>query len=249
MAAGGEAAQADVYRASTDVAFFQQALSTAELEAELANHELASFWTTAVRDTLALADPLDQPAAAPPAETGAGPYLQRPEFSLLDAERHGLEADYRGTRAQLLPQTSVQLQYGLDAAQLSASNRGGAAFINVTIPVFDWFRTKSAAQQFQLRAEQTGVRRQVAEREFSREYQSALARVNTLYRQIAITQTQIQAAEANLRLSRVRYEGGEGPALEVVTAQTQLGQARSNYFAGLANYFIARAELEVAAGR
>ena len=56
-------------------------------------------------------------------------------------------------------------------------------------------------------------------------------------------------AEDNLRLSRVRYEGGEGPALEVVVAQGQLVQARQNYYAVRADYLTARADLEVARGQ
>ena len=55
--------------------------------------------------------------------------------------------------------------------------------------------------------------------------------------------------EQNLKLSRLRYDGGEGPALEVVFAQTQLQQARANYFNTLFLYTNARADLEVAAGR
>ena len=49
--------------------------------------------------------------------------------------------------------------------------------------------------------------------------------------------------------SRVRYEGGEGLALDVVAAQNQLAQARTNYYTTLVNYLNARADLEVAAGK
>ena len=56
-------------------------------------------------------------------------------------------------------------------------------------------------------------------------------------------------SEENLRLSRVRYDGGEGPALDVVAAQTQLAQARTNLYTTLARYLESRADLELAAGR
>ncbi len=59
----------------------------------------------------------------------------------------------------------------------------------------------------------------------------------------------MKLSEDNLRLSRVRYEGGEGTALDVVTAQGQLAQARANYFTAKANYLAARVDLEVASGR
>jgi outer membrane protein len=250
MAAGGEAAQADVVRASAEVAFFEQALSNAQLEANLANMDLASFWTTDVATTLSLADPFDDPTPAPqPEDPTLAPYLNRPEFSLLDANRRSLDAESSVIRAQLLPQASLVLQYGLDANQVAINNRGGAVFVAVTVPIFDWFRTRDAAAQARIRAEQASIRAQTAEREFSRDYRNALARVTVLFRQLSTTQAQIQQSTANLRLSRIRYEGGEGSALEVVTAQTQVGQARGNFFTTLANYFIAQSNLAVAAGR
>ena len=60
---------------------------------------------------------------------------------------------------------------------------------------------------------------------------------------------QVKLFEENLKLSRVRYEGGEGPALDVVVAQSQLQQARANYYGTLFLYTGARADLEVAAGQ
>ena len=60
---------------------------------------------------------------------------------------------------------------------------------------------------------------------------------------------QAELAGEDLRLSRIRYEGGEGSALDVVAAQNGLAQARSNYYTTMANYLNARADLEVASGR
>jgi outer membrane protein TolC len=59
----------------------------------------------------------------------------------------------------------------------------------------------------------------------------------------------VKLSDENLRLSRVRYEGGEGPALDVVLAQAQLVQARTNFYVVRANYLIALADLEVARGQ
>ena len=40
------------------------------------------------------------------------------------------------------PEASVVFQYGLDANQVRADQRGYAAFVNVNVPVFDWFRSR-----------------------------------------------------------------------------------------------------------
>jgi outer membrane protein len=245
----GEAAQADLVKASSQVAFLEQAQRAAELEAQIANHALASFWTREVADPLSVADVLEQPLPPPERPAPASePFMRRLEFNLLEAQRRGFQADARRARAELFPQASFVFQYGLDSLRWSMRERGYAAFVNLNIPVFDWLKTRSQARQFQLRTRQVETTREITARNFSRDYQTAAARVKLIYDQLEFTQSQVKLSEENLRLSRVRYEGGEGTALDVVAAQNQLTQARINHYTAVANYLNARADLEVAAG-
>jgi outer membrane protein len=248
---GGEAARADLVKASAQVAFLQQALNAAELEATLANQELASFWTKDVDEPLRIADALEEPQPAPTDEShdDVVPFRQRLEFGLFDAERRGFQAEEKIARSALKPQFGFVFQYGLDSSALRLRDRGYATYFTIRVPVFDWFRARGESQQFQLRAEQVETSRAVAERTFSREYRNALARVKQLYEQIGLTREQVRLAEEDLKLSRVRYEGGEGSALDVVTAQNQLAQARNNYYTSVANYLNAKTDLEVASGK
>jgi outer membrane protein len=252
----GEAAQADVFKALSEVAFLEQNLSAAQLDSDVANHDLASFWTDSVADALALEDPLAQPLPALESMLGAAApssapplYLTRPEFGLLDARQRGFLADARRVHAELLPQASFAFQYGIDSQNVRIADRGYAAFINLNIPVFDWFKTKNLARQFQIKAQQVQITREVAIRSFSREYQDALSHLKSLFHQVSLAEEQVRLSEQNLRMSRVRYEGGEGAALEVVAAQNQLAQARTNYYTALAGCWNAKVDLEVATGK
>ncbi len=247
--AGGEAAQADVIKASSDTAFQQLSLGNAELEAQLANNELASFWTTDVSTLLNIVEPLDQLTPVPVNAEAGRPFLARPEFAALTAARDGFLADARRAKADLLPQMHLTYQYGIDSNRLNYKDAGQAIIASLVIPVFDWSRTRSLMGQSRIQADQVEINRAVAERAVSREYQDALARVNQFYAQLKLTDEQVRLSNENLRLSRVRYQGGEGLALDVVAAQTQLAQARANQYTSKANYANARADLEVAAGR
>ena len=245
----GEAAQADLVKASAGVAFLRQALNATQLDAQISNYELAAFWTKDVADPLHVVDVFDPPPAAEGETWLAGTFLQRPEFNLLDAQRRSFLEESRRIRAQLYPQATFNFQYGLDTNVIRARDRGYALFFNLNVPIFDWMKTLNASRQFRVRAEQTEGNRAIAERVFSREYESARARVKMLFEQIGIATAQVKLAEEDLRLSRIRYDGGEGFALDVVTAQSQLAQARGNYFTSIANYLNARADREVASGR
>lgn len=250
LAQNGEAAQADVIKAQSEVALLEEAMNAAELDARLANHELASFWTADVDTTLQLADRMDEPVPLPEAQTPAAtPYLGRMEFRLLEARRQGFAADARRARADLYPQLSLISQYGLDSLRYSLHDRGYASFVQLNVPILDFFKARNAARQFDLQAQQVEVQRQVAERIFSKEYRDALSRVDLIYSRIALAENQVRLSTENLRLSRVRYEGGEGLALDVVSAQSQLTQARANYYSAKANYLNAQVDLEVAAGK
>jgi outer membrane protein len=246
---GGEAAQADVIKASAQVAAFDQINRSAELDARLANQELASFWTADVDTPLNLEDSLARIDADPPPNDGPGAFLRRPEFRIFDLQRLGFTLDAKRERAALFPQIQLGYQYGLDANRYAWDQRGAAVVASLNVPIFDWFRARSLSQQFATRALQTDANRLLSERTFSREYESAKARLLSVREQLRIAESQVRLSEENLKLSRVRFEGGEGPALDAVLAQTQLQQARVNYFNTLFFYANARADLEVAAGR
>jgi outer membrane protein TolC len=246
---GGEVAQADVIKASAQSAMFEQLKRAADLDARLANQELASYWTGDVDETLELEDSLTQQTVeAQPAEN-PGAYLRRPEFRIFDLQKRGFALDAKRERAALFPQVMLAYQYGIDANRYAWRERGTAVIASLNMPIFDWFRARSLAQQSTARAMQIENTRQVSERVFSREYESARARLHSIQEQVKTAETQMRLYEQNLKLSRVRYEGGEGPSLDVVVAQTQLQQARTNYFNTLFLFANARADLEVAAGR
>lgn len=250
LSEAGEVARADLVKADSQVAFFQQAVNSAELDEKIANANLASFWTDAVDDELQLVDTLENPPQ-PPEEPSPGdkPFLRRFEFSLLSAQEKGFQADYRREIAQLLPQLSFTYEYGIDASRLAWRDRGQAVIASVNFPIFDWFRSRSLARSARTQAEQVATNRAITERSFSRDYRIALARARQLYAQITITEEQVKTSDENLRLSRIRYEGGEGAALDVVAAQEQVAQALTNHYVGLAAYANALADLEIASGR
>ncbi|HEV8385932.1 MAG TPA: TolC family protein [Candidatus Acidoferrales bacterium] len=247
----GEVARADLVKASAAASGLRQAYNAAHLDALTANYELAAFWTKDVTTPLDIVDVFLQEPVEPSeiSISGASPFLTRPEFSLFDAERRVLLQEARRARANLFPQADVKFQYGVDSNAMRWSDRGYALFANLNVPIFDWFKTLTGARLFLKRAEKVQTTRSIAERIFSRDFENARTRVQMLFEQIRFTAAQMKASEEDVKLSRIRFDGGEGSALDVVTAQGQLAQARTNYYTAIANYLNAKADQEVARGR
>jgi outer membrane protein TolC len=250
LAANGEAARADVVKASSQLAGLRQALISARLAATLANQDLAAYWTEdvdqllVIQDTFAEALPEPETEFAKPAE-----FRRRYEFSLLEAQKVGFQADARRARAAMMPQLSWSFNYGLDSYRVDWQHRGFSAVVALNVPIFDWFRARNSARQFNTRAAQINETKSVSERRFSQEYRAAAARVKQLHEQVLQSKEQVGLAEEDFKLSRIRYEGGEGAAVDVVVSQNQLVQALINYYSSIANFYSARLDLEVASGR
>lgn len=245
LAAGGEAARADVVKASAQVAILQQTLTSAHLAATLSNQDLAAYWTADVDPLLNIADTFDQIAA----DQVSVPYMRRLEFTLLDAQRSGFQSDAKRIKAFLYPQLMLNFNYGLDSSRVAWNNRGYSAVVGINMQIFDWFRTLNTARQFTARAQQVSENKAIAERRYSQEYRAALARTTQYREQITQAKELMSLAEEDFKLSRIRYEGGEGAAVDVVVAQAQLVQAKSGYYTSIANYLSAKLDLEVAAGK
>jgi len=246
---------ADVHRASAQRARFAQRLSQAQLDARLANQILASFWTVDVDRELALQEALDSPPALPAAIAEPSPasmdaaIQRRPEFDRLSALQHGFQAERAAARSALLPQAALVFQYGIDSNNVRIADRGYQAFVNLSIPVFDWFRSRGVARQARYREQQTEQEQAMAQRAFSREYLAARAQVRSWYERVPLARSELTDARENLRLARLLYESGEGLALDVVTAQTEVTDAGSAYFGALAAYQRSLVDFEVASGQ
>lgn len=245
---GGEASQADLAQASVESALLDQTAASMKIESERANHELASYWTSDVSTPLNLEEELDLPAPPMPPAPGDQAYLRRPEFQLFTNQIEGFRADAREARARMLPQLFLDFQYGVDSLQVTSRNRGYMGAIRLNIPVFDFLRAYDQKRQFQSMATQAQIDQSIGRRILSKEYQDALSEVKGLFPQIAITARQVTDAQENLRLSRIRFEGGEGPALAVVTAESALVQSEINFYTTRANYLNALVSLKVASG-
>jgi outer membrane protein TolC len=162
--------------------------------------------------------------------------------------------DVTSARGGYLPSLSFDYWYGIDAAQFAVngpngvSNLGSAAAATVNIPIWNWGATQSRIKQAELRRTQTQRELSLAQRKLLAEIKSLYAEAETALNELSGLSRSAELSAESLRLTTLRYKGGEATVLEVVDAQTTFAQANTAYQDGAVRYRVALANLQTLTG-
>ena len=118
----------------------------------------------------------------------------------------------------------------------------------VNIPIWNWGTTQSRIKQAELRRAQAQRELSLAQRKLLAEIKSLYSEGETAMNELAGLQRSAQLAEESLRLTTLRYKGGEATVLEVVDAQTTYAQSNAAYQDGAVRYRVALANLQTLTG-
>jgi outer membrane protein TolC len=96
----------------------------------------------------------------------------------------------------------------------------------IDIPVWDWLSTQKRIKQSNIRRDAVKVALSNTQRRLIATLDEAYAEAEAARAQIDLLEQRSHTASESLRLTKLRYTNGEGPALEVVDAQDALIAAR-----------------------
>lgn len=249
-----EAAHADTVKAQLEQQGRDRELSDAQLNADKARLDLAVLlfpdprtpYTINVPETpapLASRDQVDQLAAKNNAELKSA-------FAALGVSN----ADVLSARAAYLPSLGLNYTYGIDAPQFAVNgpdpvrNLGYSAMVTLDIPVWDWLATERKVKQSEIKRDAAKVALTAAQRRMIAQLDEAYAEAEAARNQLASLDTSVATASESLRLTRLRYTGGEATVLEVVDAQSAFITAQNAREDGRVRYQTALAELQTLTG-
>ncbi len=153
-----------------------------------------------------------------------------------------------------LPSLSFDYWYGIDAQQFAVngpngvSNLGSAAAATLNIPIWNWGATQSRIKQAELRRAQAQRELSLAQRKLLAEIQFLYAEADTALNELSGLSRSAELSADSLRLTTLRYKGGEATVLEVVDAQSTFALANSAYQDGAVRYRVALANLQTLTG-
>jgi len=252
---GGEVAHADVIKAELQVQDRHRQLLEAQLGLLNARLNFAVLIFPDFSDNFELAEDLHASVPLPTlAEVQQRAARDNPDLRAALAAVQQAGHDVTGARAGYLPSLSFDYWYGIDAPQFAVngpngvSNLGSSAAATVNIPVWNWGATQSRIKQAELRRTQAQRELSLAQRKLLAEIKSLYAEAETALNELSGLSRAAELSAESLRLTTLRYKGGEATVLEVVDAQTTFAQANAAYQDGAVRYRVALANLQTLTG-
>ncbi len=256
---GGEAAHSDTVKAELQAHERRRQLQEAKLALLNARLDLAVLLFPDFNDNFEIADDLHGAVALPQqAEFAAQAAQQNPDVRAALAAAQAAGHEVTATRAGYFPSVSLDYFYGIDATRYAVngsnpdgskfSNLGFAAIAALNVPLWNWGSTQSQVRQAELRRDQAKRELSFTQRKLLSEMRSLYSEAETALDELAGLQRSAELSSESLRLTTMRYQGGEATVLEVVDAQTTFAQASAAYQDGAVRYRVALANLQTLTG-
>ena len=249
-----EAAHADVVKAQLVEQQRDRELEDARVAAEKAHLDLGVLLFPDPRTPCTLSAPEPAPALASKQDVEQAAARNNPELKSALASLAVSNADVQAAWGALLPNVGLNVTYGIDAPQFAANgpdgvrNLGYSASLTVNIPVWDWLASENKVKQSQIRRDTAQVALTNTQRRLIAQLEEAYSEAQAARDQLASLDQSLATAAESLRLTKLRYTGGEATVLEVVDAENTYVSAENAREDGRVRYETARAVLQTIAG-
>jgi outer membrane protein TolC len=249
-----ESAHADVVKAQLVEQQRQRDLEDAKVAAEKARLELGVLLFPDPRTPYTLQAPGDAPPLASREDVEQAAARNNPELKSALAALGVSNADVLSARAAYLPDLGLNVTYGIDAPQIAENgpgkvrNLGYSASVTLDIPVWDWLSTEHKVKQSEIRRDAAQVALSAAQRQLIARLDEAYSEAETARDQLTSLDASVATAEESLKLTKLRYTGGEASVLEVVDAQSAFVLAENAREDGRVRYEAARVDLRTLTG-
>ena len=252
--AAREAAHADVIKAQLEQLQRQRDVTDASIAAKKAKLELAVLLFPDPRTPYKLQTSPNVPDVPTRAAVEAAATSNNPDLRSAMAALKQNDAEVLAARAAYLPDLGLNFTYGIDAPQFAVNgpdgvrNLGYSGSVTLDIPVWDWLSTQHKVKQSEIRRDAARVALTAAQKRLIANLEEAYSEATTAHDQLASLNQSVETAAESLRLTKLRYTGGEATVLEVVDAQNALTSAENAREDGAVRYQAALANLQTLTG-
>lgn len=181
-------------------------------------------------------------------------YANRIEYSTLMVQRELSVLDMERTVKGSIPKFSFSgsLGAGHSNTRLNPFERwfgSSALTLGVQIPIYDSGLRKIQLQQQKLNLTKLDQNALLLRESFDLQSKSASISLKNGLESLNVQQRNMDLATEVVRVTKIKYQAGQGSNIEVVNAESALKEAQTNYFAALYDVLIAKVDLDKAMGK
>jgi outer membrane protein TolC len=196
-----------------------------------------------------------------PLSNGKIDITQRPDYQLLNAQQILYDLDVKRLKWGYLPTVAAYGSYQYNAQrntfnflQFDANDVQKKWFkialvgVTLNVNVFDGFQRHNRIAQANITALKN--RNSIKNLEMAGELEATIASItyNNAYSAVSVQKKNMDLAQHVYDVAQKKYEGGVGSNIEIVTAETSLKEAQTNYFNALYDMIVARIDFQKATG-
>jgi len=252
---GGEVAHADVIKAQIQSQGRQRDLREARLTMDKARLDLAVLLFPNFNENFTV---VDDAQLAPPLlsfdDFAKLAEKNNPDVRVSSLSVRAAQYEASSARGGYLPTLTLDYIYGIDAPQFAVHgpdgirNLGYSASATLNIPVWNWGASRSKVIQADLKRKQAQRELSLAQRNLLADIRTSYAEAQAALEELELLKSSAELSAESLRLTTLRYQGGESTVLEVVDAQNTLTQARNAFDDGQVRFRTALANLQMLTG-
>ena len=181
-------------------------------------------------------------------------YANRIEYSTLMVQRQLTLLDKERTQKGTIPKVSFNgsLGAGHSNTRFNPFERwfgSSALTLGVQIPIYDSGLRKIQLQQQDLALTKIDQNALLLRESFDLQSKSDGINLKNGLETLNVQQRNMDLATEVVRVTKIKYQAGQGSNIEVVNAESALKEAQTNYFAALYDVLIAKVDLDKAMGK
>jgi outer membrane protein TolC len=258
----GQAAHSDVVQAEIQYRQAEQTFDDANLAMESARMDLAVLLFPTLNENFTIVDDMDSPLALPPfSETERMAEHENPDLRVAIESLRSANLGVTAAKGAFLPAFYTDSIYGIEANAFalhsvsvgdpkgqSLPNLGYFITVGVNVPLWDWGTLRSKLHQAEYQREQARFELSEAQRQILSSLYGSYNEATVARGSVEESRGTADLAAESLRLIDLRYKAGASTALDVVSAENTLTQARNAYADAEMRYRAAVATLQTVTG-
>lgn len=246
----------DLLKAEVELANSEQNLIKARNATQLARASFNTILSRPISDPVSVEDILDYMPESPDFDTYySKATANRPEIKTIDINSLQIDQQIRLAKSKYYPEIALVYNYtksgdtpGVSGSSSLLDTNSWQAIASLSWSFWDWGKDYYKVRQAESTKIQLANTKKTLEEGIRLELKQSILGLEETEKRIPAAKKAVEQGEENLRVSQERYKAQVTTSTEVLDAQTQLTQAKVNYYSALYDHHLAKAALLRAVG-